>query len=175
MIILKIIKENSNNIKIIDNDDYFTISLLGEDLYWFTNYDINKDGKYKDFTVLNNDYLYSLIDKLYNDIKDFKIFENNDLNGHLKNINKYNNYIPLFKDNMIDYHSDGEIYDIASTLKIFKENDNYIIRFTKGYHDFSEYFVKIAKNSRYKYFNLLFLVMYNDLNTNFDIKKTLKK
>ncbi|MBR1416430.1 MAG: hypothetical protein IJ572_01260 [Bacilli bacterium] len=146
-------------------NDTFSIHYSNdENIYWFSSFNPNKNSYEKIFTITREyELIYDLIDKLYKDIKDCNIFLNDEKNGYIKKIDKYSK-TPLFNNGIIDYHSDDGSYEKVSSLKIYKENNDYKVVFTKGYHKFIEYYIKINKSSkRYRYFYLVFLKMYQSL------------
>ncbi len=134
------------------NEGKFEISFPGElNLHW--KYIYEKDNKEKEdtheFSITKENYfIYSLIDKLYT------------------NLNATDN-INLIKDGMIEYHSDGEIYEYSSCLFIKKEKDDtYKIIFRKGQkiipEDSTNYDVKFSNNYNNNE-NNEFIEMYDEL------------
>lgn len=142
------------------------------DLYWRYCY----EGNILDtlathtFTITKENYfIYSLFDNLYNSIK-----EGNPYKGYSDNLKKFNNEL-LFKNNIIDWHSDDFDYDKASCVMIEKLEEQYKITFKKSKPDWTQglfitYCVRFSNSgSRYKPFNVAFINMYQDLKKyNFD-------
>ena len=70
----------------------------------------------------------------------------------------------LFKNYVINWHSDDCVYEKSSVLEIKKENEDYIVTFHKSKEDFMSYSVRISNSgSRYGYFNIPFMNMYTKL------------
>lgn len=155
----------------------FTIIFAGNlDLYW--NCDSNnvlEDAIEKEFLITKENYfLYSLFEKLYECIENYNfedIFLDED-DAFLKSFQENlmaqdsNNAEKLFSNGVVDYHSDDYPYDEASTFKIEKLEDEYKLTFKKGKTngDFITYAVRITNSgSRYPYFNMLFMNVYNKL------------
>lgn len=157
----------------------FSITFAGnEDLYW--NYkasliEIRKLDR-KTFTVNSSDYfLYSLINELYERIKNYDIYSGFDdeeitkeykeeLKNRLMEKDEHNSE-RLFQNGVIDYHSDDYSYDESARLVIEKLMDSFRITFVKGIDDILPTFaVRICNSgSRYDPFNMCFMNMYHKL------------
>ena len=159
------ITNNSGNLKLFtfyDNDLRFTC----DDLENFT---------YSIEICPDDSYFYTLVDEVYDAVSNrqpFKYlkcdFDDNDLvfSGTVSNSKS------LFKNGVIEWHSDDFSYDAASVLKIEKnsETDNFIVSFYKSklsFDDigaFSTNSVKIGTGeSRYSPYNAAFIDMYKKM------------
>ena len=159
------------------DEGIFTIIFAGNlDLYWdYKSNNILEEKEKKTFLITKENYfLYSLFDKLYESVKnyDFKDSFINENEGWLETFQKDLKIIDecneerLFKDGVIDYHSDDYPYEEASRFEIEKLEDSYKLTFHKGKTngDFITYAVRISNSgSRYQYFNILFMEMYHKL------------
>ena len=137
------------------NEGRFMISFEGNlDLYWTYIYEGNllKEPESHDFKITKENYfLYNLNDNPFNK-------ENNEDEYDIFNQNK------LFENETIKWHSDDSIYELSSKLEIKKEKDHYKITFYKSKEEFMIYSVRISNSgSRYGYFNIPFMNMYNKL------------
>lgn len=142
----------------------FKISFEGNlDLYWTYIYEGNllNGPESHTFKITKENYLfYSLIDELYNNIKNDNPFGKEDKEYDYDRFNQNK----LFEDETIKWHSDDCIYEESSILEIKKEKDDYKITFYKSKEDFMSYSVRISNSgSRYGYFNIPFMNMYNKL------------
>ena len=126
--------------KIEDKNDCFFFGLDDNYLYFYTNYKLNMNEKV--FIIENNNIFYPFINKLYLNIKNTHLFENEEKNTYINKLNKYSN-TPIIIDNMVDYHSDDEDYDFASAIKLYPKNNNLIVKFTKGSRNLNKFYVKI--------------------------------
>lgn len=150
------------------DDGIFEISFQNNlDLYWRYIWDYVDEGDTKEFIITKeNYYFYSLIEELYDSIKNYQSFGKD--NESFDDIKKYDQYNPygLFKEGAIDWHSDDAIYDTASRLVIKKEMDFYKIIFVKGIidYDMETYVVRFSNSgSRYSPFNVNFMKFYYEL------------
>lgn len=194
-IIIKIEKNKTQfgyDFKIFTNEGTFIILFGGNlDLYWNCLYDESmlEGGQEKYFYITKeNYYLFSLIDNLYNNIKNYEVISVDDVGfccdsfkdrydeyilfkEDLKRSNEFNNNWPFVNDG-IEWYSDDVYIDIASVLRIEKCDEAYKIIFRKGKSEFFETYSVRFRNigSRYDPYNFLFMKMYNDLclyDTNF--------
>lgn len=146
---------------------YFTITFAGNlDLYWGP-YDDNRDNDKHEYIITKeNYYFYSLIEELYESIKNYRAY-NNELNDIYKNIREFDKYNDkkLFKDNKIDYHSDDDVYEESSRLLIERVGEVFKITFIRNKNNhFNTCFVGICNSGgRYRPFNINFMAMYNKL------------
>lgn len=151
-----------------DSDDKnLIITFCGNlDLYFcLSNFN---DNPY--FIIDKENYLlYELFDKLYNDIKNCNLFneEDNDYK------NKYE-YKHLFNNNVIEWRCDDYPYEIAPYFTIIKEEDSFIMKFNPRVtlEDLTDmnylYFspkdlisVRLRNSgSRYSPFNVIFMRLY---------------
>lgn len=147
------------------------------DLYWIYKHEINffDTPDSKDFYITKENYfLYSLFDELYNDVKDYNIFTIDMFDKkedwiESKNIfleHDKNNSKRLFKDNSIEWHCDDFDYEDAGSFTIERLDECYKLTFNKCKDDsiYSSYSIRIRNSgSRYGYFNVIFMRMYNKL------------
>ena len=110
---------------------------------------------YDNFTITKKDgKVYQLFEKLYNDIKDINVYdeeeelvschdkrkkreqlaiiiERNEIKRRLCRENNYSNYQDLFDEDteIITWHSDDDKYNNANILKIEKEKDAFTLEF----------------------------------------------
>lgn len=171
---IKITKiKNSNELDeftIETEDGKFKIFYGGNlDLYWAYHYFGDHDKPHT-FTITKENYFfYELIDTLYNNIKNNNIPKNqeeveDDFFDDLDYSIDDSTHKKLFINNIITWHSDDCLYEEASKLLIYKENEEYKITFCKSKEDFMEYLVRISNSgSRYGNFSNVFMNMYNKL------------
>lgn len=152
-----------------DNKEFIISFQNNLDLYFsLTNFD---NSPY--FIIDKSNYIiYELFDKLYNDIKNCNIFDNQQLNKEYK---KRYEYKKLFKDNNIIWKSDDYPDEIAPYFNIIKEKDYYLISFNKLKEDKDfDYYIEPQLNnwisirirnsgSKYDPFNIVFMKLYNSL------------
>lgn len=133
------------------------------DLYWTYIYEgniLNTPASQSFKITKENFFFYNLIDELYNNI-----INDNPFGEKIKK-HEYDkfNMNKLFKNDIINWHSDDCVYEKASILEIKKQNEDYIITFHKSKEGFMSYSVRISNSgSRYGYFNIPFMNMYNKL------------
>lgn len=182
--------ENGYYFFITTDEGKFEISFAGNlDLYWSNIYmsTLYEEPSFKKFTISKENYfLYSLFEKLYNGVKNCNVFEMNGVDMNLcqnfdelqnrkeqlkimdydlKNYQEYNQE-RLFKNSIIEWHSDDFEYDKASILKILKEGETFVVIFEKSKEvaGIMTYSVVISNSgSRYLPFNMLFMKMYHSL------------
>lgn len=175
---------------IITEEGTFQILYSGvHDLHWryVFNGCILDQPDSKQFTIKKDDeYLYSLIGELYNDIKNYNVFvtnpldyytdntieelkrvkkANKQLNNSIKEADKYNP-ARLFTNNSVEWHSDDFSYEEGSLFKIEKIDDSFVVSFEKSkLNDLSlTYSVRLrTSGSRYNYFYMIFMRMYEEL------------
>lgn len=173
----KVETEKGYNFYIKVDEGILVITFAGNlDLYWdFKCDNLLDESDNKSFIIKkDNFFLYNLIDELYNSIKNYdfgNFFYKNDeeykerFRKGLIDRDKRNNE-RLLKNDMVDYHSDDGEYDVVSSFQIKPLDEEYEITFNKGnamdlYPTFA---VRISNSgSRYEYFNILFMKMYNEL------------
>ncbi|MDD3341697.1 MAG: hypothetical protein PHN72_05885 [Bacilli bacterium] len=154
---------------IIENcENAFVISFGGNgDLYWYqrcsNKSNDSKELSCKSFIIDKENYfLFSLVETLYNDVKDCKVFEMDEANDQLKR-HQEDNKERLFKEGTIEWHCDDSNYDEASVLKIEKKEEAFLITMEKSKVE-NTYAVRIRnRRSRYNPFNILFMKMYEQL------------
>lgn len=161
----------------VTEDGVFEICFWGNlDLYWQYRYsdNISDNEDSKSFFITKENYfLFQLFDELYNDIKNYNIYKEDNFNTkrEAKRLNnsliKFDSYQHdlLFHDNKIEWHCDDCIYEEASMFIIEKIEEAYKLTFKKGKNDeFLSYAVRIRNSgSRYKPFNAPFMRMYQQL------------
>lgn len=155
---LELIKGNKFLKFIFGGNGDLCISLLAED----NSFEITKE----------NSEIYKQFDKLYNSIKDCKIvddkvfdadidfFSSDNISKRIKNSQVYKD---LFSDNCINYHSDNQIYEEATILKISKQEDNYTIEFITNEDDYIPSIEITNSGSRYGLLHMPFMQLYNAL------------
>ena len=166
------------NYDVITDDGCFSIVFGGNlDLYWIYKHETSflDTPDSKDFYITKENYfLYSLFNELYNDVKDYNIFTIDNFDKEeewLKRKNDFfehdkNNPRKLVKDNKIEWHCDDFDYEDGSSFVIERLDDCYKLTFNKCKADsiFTSYAVRIRNSgSRYGYFNVIFMRMYNKL------------
>lgn len=190
------------------DDGKFFISFQGNlDLY--INYEsknLLKETAEKTFILTKeNYYLYSLFSKLYDDIKNCNVYDENEikddniwgfgftnaqLNEEIRNQEERNPY-RLFQNNKVEFHSDDFDYEESSVLYIENNNDEITLTFKKGQNDLHmpTFAIRICNSgSRYNPFNILFMNLYNKLSEYdptyhqihmeeylYELKRTIKK
>lgn len=115
------------------------------DLYWVLfDKAISHNDEY-DFRVpIQNYKFYSIIERIYNDFKNGKIFYQTEIDADLKynaaTLNR-NQYVreavhDIFNSNTeeVTWDSDEDIRNKTNSLKIIKEHDAFILRFTDVIH-----------------------------------------
>ena len=155
-----------------DNKEFIITFANNLDLY-FCLYNFNDESYFR--IDKDNYVIYELFDKLYNDIKNCNIFDNNETKErYLKYIDRYE-YKKLFKDNIITWKCDDYPDELAPSFNIIKEEDAYIIKFNpciidkdidyRYPHIFTNYISIRIRNSGSKYdpFNYIFMRLYNSL------------
>ena len=163
------------------------------DLYW--NLIISKDiSKYDEieetFIITKENYfIYSLFEKLINDIKEANIFEpkepknEDDIFGNTtkEDCKRWNerlktryHYKELYNnlDDTITWRSDDEQYEYADRVKISKIEDNIVLEFTRPKLNKNTYGYRMSESisirfrtsgSRYDEFFVPFMRMFNEL------------
>lgn len=157
---------NTDKILLKENNKELMISYEPNlDLYWTLFYDKKeeKNNKIKFEINKENYYVYSLIDNLYNNIKEYKIAEFLDSNK-LKRYDKYNNR-KLYNNDKVSWHCDDFQYNEGNILNIYPYEDKYILEFENIRNNlFDICSVRISNSgSRYNPFNILFMNMFLEL------------
>ena len=161
---MKVVKEKTEfgtNIIFDEENKFLKINYGGNlDLYWSIYHkDLNKEKSSNEFIITKENYkLYELFEKLYDDIENINLYDDDSLFNIEKEEQKkyrlYNksNYNKLFdKDKKtITWYSDETSHKVANYLKIKKEDEMYRIDFftqpqINGYdRDFySDYYISI--------------------------------
>ena len=161
---MKVVKTKSAfgyDVNLIEDGKILTIYFSGNlDLYW-TIYDkSNNDGNTKtsSFTITKeNYYLYSLFEKLYNDIKDINIYNDkeyplqaeNNVDSFLKEFSEIKERLISLRESDRDYHelfneserkitwrSDETSSEVSNYLEIIKDDESFKLLFhTQEYKD----------------------------------------
>ena len=163
-----------HSIEIVTDDGIFEIYFMGNlDLYWSyrPKESLLNCSDEKCFNVTKeNYYLYSCIDELYNAIIKNMPYSNIDIDFDSKYkvlpIYMSSTRLGLVVGDEIKWYSDDFYIDEASSLSIKRDNDSFIVKFTKSkIKDLSLTFsVRFRNNgSRYDPFNFTFMNMYNKL------------
>ena len=161
----------------LENGSFHIIFSGNLDLYWYYKGTSNEMDNLNEKTFLitkENYFFYSLLEKLYEDIKNYNINSGYQFEFEKTNdtkINEFrekdrNNPHKLFHDGMIDWHSDDYAYEESACLEIKKIEEEFKISFKKGRDDVLDhtFFVRMRNSgSRYEYFNGLFMKMYHEL------------
>ena len=134
------------------------------DLYWQYKSEISvlEDKDKQELVITKENYfIYELFYKLYESIKNNKVFYDNK-NYFEEKQNK------LFKNNAIEWYSDELPIDITSKLTITKEEEVFKVIFEKSKKTqdgiFITYSIRFRNSgSRYAPFNINFMEMYNEL------------
>jgi len=138
------------------------------DLYWryLGKINILEDKEKKELTITKENYfLYELFYKLYESIKNSKVYYSNEVDDYCEIKDKTNE---LFLNNMIEWYSDELPIDIASKLTIKKEEETFKVLFEKSKKAWDGIFITYSirfrnSGSRYNPFNINFMQMYNEL------------
>lgn len=138
------------------------------DLYWRYLSETNPlDNKEKQELAITkeNYFVYELFYKLYESIKNNKVYYSNQEDDYYEVKYKTNE---LFHDNMIEWYSDEFYKEIASKLTIKKEDEIFKVIFEKSKKSqdgiFITYTIRFRNSgSRYDPFNISFMQMYNSL------------
>ena len=148
------------------DDKTFVISFEGNlDLYWSYQYEGNilEVHNSVEFMIKHEDkILYDMFDRLFKSIKKGDPFEDDSNNITWKKQDKY----ALFKNNKIEFHSDEGEYDNVSYFTIERFKNNYKLTFYKGemMNHYLTYSTRISTSgSRYSFFYVPFIIMYNEL------------
>ena len=161
---------------ITTEDGTFEISFQGNlDLYWryVCSKSISKEEPPKTFLITKENYfLFSLFETLYENIRNYHPFGevgDNSVNKYFDELKEYEKYKEerLFKNNVIDWHSDDDPYDEATSIQIKKLNeDEFSVTFNRSKTPdiYMTYSVRFRnRGSRYGYFHIPFMTMYNGL------------
>lgn len=136
------------------------------DLYWRYVSEINvlDDKEKQKLTITKENYfIYELFYKLYEQIKNNKVFYDEETCFEVsERENK------LFKNGMIEWYSDELPIDITSKLIIKKQDETFKVIFEKSKESqdgiFITYTIRFRNSgSRYDPFNISFMQMYNKL------------
>ena len=157
------------DININVNEQKFTISWAGVgDIFWHPEFVGSiLDHEQIDIEINSTDgYLYDLIFQLYDDIINYRFVTLDEEQAlRIKDV-ETKNPERLIKNGVIEWHSDDNPYDESSILKIVKQNDKFIISFTRSNpeNDFKSLAVRIRMDgTRYASFNFIFNKMYQQL------------
>lgn len=138
------------------------------DLYWryLCEENILNSPERKEIIITKENYfIYGLFFDLYKSIKQNKVYfdiEESDY-FYVKGENK------LFKNGVIDWHSDEFPDEIASRLIIKKEEESFKLTFIKSKQEYdgmqpTTYSIRFCNSgSRYRPYNIVFMNMYKEL------------
>lgn len=180
-------ESNLYDIKISHENKILKILFAGNgDLYWCA-YDLdNIDKEMVTFEITKENYdVYQLFEKLYDKIATCQVFKvsESDLNfceGKDEIINLYkhaaklneelkqiSNFTLLFHDGIISWHSDSTLFEDANVVNIKKVQDKIILEFIFYNKDLAdENSIRFRnRGSAYKPFNVLFMELFNSLQT----------
>jgi len=178
---------NMYDILIEDGTKKLNIYFCGNlDLYW-SLYDIAGFQDPCEMIITKENYrIYELFLTLYSDIQNCDVRKEyadciercstlEELREYKRSVIEYNGWLRvreesseqrLFKNGVVEWHSDDFAYEAAHVLKIIKrDDDSFIIRLESNEKEiYGRYSVRI-RNSRsgHKPFNILFMEMYNRL------------
>ena len=134
------------------------------DLYIIHN--TNTSNNIFNFQITEDDYdLYNIFNTLYTSIIEYKPY-GDEIDEVFKYNEKFKQY-PLVKNNEINFYSDDDPEEIATLLKITKENDIINLQLKYGTHmeGVISTGVRIrTSGSRYDSFFIPFMQMYNEIN-----------
>ena len=125
-----------------------------------------------EFNISKDNYqLYSLFDRLYNDVIEGEIFTDKDTDYKYNFKDKYFYKLLVNDDKTITWRSDDEPYDTADSVTIKKDEDSYKLIFTRVSSIEEDYFkngysisVRFRNSgSRYEPFNVNFMRMYQGI------------
>lgn len=153
----------------------FYITFCGNlDLYWGYDYQGNllkQPETHTFFITKENYYVYSMFEKLYNDVINGNVYD--DMNEEEKDIFinhiiSENNPESLVQDGVICWHSDDYSYENASSVSIEKLEDEFAVTFQRSKQSDEEFIMSYAvrfrnSGSRYAPFNCIFMKMYLEL------------
>ena len=165
---------------ICTDEGIFQIWFCGNlDLYWSYMYDgsiLDVPNNISFYITKENYFLYNLFDELYNDVKDYNIFSMDMFENRDKWLESKNDFLEhdrynskkLFINNRIECHSDDDDYNDGSYFVIERIDDCYRLTFNKSKCDDFIYSITYSvrlrnSGSRYGYFNVVFMRMYNKL------------
>ena len=135
------------------------------DLYFdiFGDRKINNDGfNYTSFLINCDDSLFTFFENLYDDIKEYLVFDSDRLNNHLRCMHANEN---LIINEKIIFYSDSTYDDNANIMKISKNEDSILLEFIDNPDDYIFGFgIRISNSgSKYKPFNICFMKLFNDI------------
>jgi hypothetical protein len=156
------------------------------DLYW-QMFSENKD-ELLTITITKENYaIYSVFERLFNDIKDCNVAKitydsTNEVDEyekermlqevkwaeeHNRDLKEYRKYDPesVFKGGTIEWHCDDEPYEESNVLTITKVNDEFKVHIAvPNKYSFNNNYVRIRNSgSRHSPYNQVFMRMFNEL------------
>lgn len=162
--------KNGYDLVIITTDEgTFEISFQNNlDLYWYYHGNPFKENNKKFLITKENSYLYDSLNDLFEAIEENKPYLNypGDLEHKDRKVEYYTpEDIGLLRNNTIIWHSDDDVYDESSVLRIKKMDELFIVEFTKSNNKMFETFSIRFRNSgsRYDPYNISFMNMYRKL------------
>lgn len=180
---IKICNSEFGKVIILDEKEQKMIISFGgnDDLYWTFSSSKEPEMIEKcEIKITKENYmLYSLFQKLLDDIKNINIFDGDvELDTETKEkyiLYNYSNYQELYSsdDNTVTWYSDETNHEVANYLTITEERDSFIVRFFRqpyieGFLEDFGYEACIPvrfrnSGSRYYPFNVIFMKMYNNM------------
>ena len=147
-----------------DNGSFEILFAPNGDLYWkyLSEKNVLDDKSVQELIITKENYfIYELFYKLYECIKNNKIFY--DKGNYFEVMEN-----KIFKNNMIEWYSDELPIDISSKLTIKKEDETFKVIFQKSKKSQDgislTYTIRFRNSgSRYDPFNISFMQMYNEL------------
>lgn len=170
--------DKTRDICITSGSKSLTILYAGNlDLYWAIkdhSLEPSMDKISIDFEITKENYLvYLEFEKLFENIKNINIFDDEEINEYERKRSKHSYYSELFDGEKITWYSDETNKKVANYVEIRKCEDSFKLSFhtqdyIEGYERDSEHFDSIAirfrnSGSRYDPFNILFMKMYKEL------------
>lgn len=180
---VKVTKEKAacnRDIVNVHTDDGVLSIYFAKDMNLYFDYsgnNIENNSEYR-FTINKEcPFLYECFDNLYDSVmsqRPYRYSENLANTEYVYLLSKCCCEL-VHDDDIIDWHSDNEDYDLSSVLAIIKEDDSYILNFKRARDGHS--FVRIRNGgSGYDPYNAAFMIMYNKIrNHDFELDKDMSR
>jgi len=168
---------------IVGGDSFSIYPNSKGDLYWSympSDFDELDTASSKTFVITKENYfVYSLFEELYENMKNYNVYEGKEYSKINTNVEYYENLKRKIRDKNendnkkivsndgISWHSEDGDYDYASKLIICKKNDNFEATFVRGttYLERLTFLIRISNEGcRHAPFNIPFMHMYFRLN-----------
>ena len=156
--------KRTSNYHIIDNQNNLTLKLTygsNGDLYWAVH-SLNDSEKVIKFNINCNEdlKLYEIMDDISKLI--FGAMDKKTIATSNKQFERYESVNPLTK--VIKWISDDKKGDDANSVKMYKQDTNYVLEFTKNDLSSYEHSVRFSSSStRYERFHIPFMYAYRQL------------